>query len=359
MAHEGFEEEEAIVDLFVDIKEDGGGGDHLAARLITEHFLPQARFIEANAWLEVINDSKLQSKLKKQVAESEESTDMPQILRIPKNKTWVNADVLNPAVKSSDQQSHYDRTLAMANIQQSMLDELDDVIECRNEWISWVAKNSYCGGLNEKGAHLNTLAMAYRDYIENILIPDKFVETENHRIVNELNKPKHPSVEAAYVNYPDTISYLKEHHPAILNDGYVMNFYCQIKIMGAEEEVLVTDNYIAFLPSKKKGWGAGDGIVINRQNINEIAVGSEYHTEYQGLLTKDSAYWTLTFETNNYQQFTRYLYLGKNESEMNQNRPKLGNTIQILGELFNVVQGDSFTSTGGYRTTFGYGWWIN
>ena len=32
---------------------------------------------------------------------------------------------------------------------------------------------------------------------------------------------------------------------------------------------------------------------------------------------------------------------------------------ELITKHFQLVQGDSFTSTGGYKTTFGYGWWIN
>lgn len=359
MAREGFEEEDKIVDAYVEVKEAGGDGNKYIEELITKHFLPQERFVEANSWLTVIDDSKLSTPLKKQIAEAEEKSSLQPIMRMPKNKNWVKADVMNPAVESSDQQTHYDRTLAMANIRQTMLDNRDDVFECRNEWITFVAKNSYTGGLNKKGALLNTIAMAYQDYIENILLPNKFIETDTHKALAEANKPKHLSVEEAYVNYPETIAYLKEHHPGILNDGYLMRFFCYTKILGSQEEIVITDNYLAMLPAKKKGWTVGDGIIISRANISQISVGSEYHTEYQGITSTDMAFWTLTFETNNFQQFTRYLYLGKNEREMNQNRPSIGQTIQMLGEHFQLVQGDSFTSTGGYKTTFGYGWWIN
>ena len=107
------------------------------------------------------------------------------------------------------------------------------------------------------------------------------------------------------------------------------------------------------------GWNVGAGYVINRSSVSQVSVGSEFHTEYQGITSTDLTYWTLTFETTDFQQFTRYLYLGGNEREMNQNRPILGKNIQKLGEFFQLVQGDSFTSTGGYKTTFGYGWWIN
>ena len=137
-----------------------------------------------------------------------------------------------------------------------------------------------------------------------------------------------------------------------------MNFFGDIKILGASEEILVTDNYLAFLPAKKKGWSASPGVIVSRDSISQISVGSEDHVEYQGITSSQSFYWTLTFETTNYQTFTRYLYLGKNEREMNQNRPALGQQLQRLGQYFDLVEGDSYTSSGGYTTSFGFGWWV-
>ena len=97
---------------------------------------------------------------------------------------------------------------------------------------------------------------------------------------------------------------------------------------------------------------------MSRASIAQISVGSEDHVEYQGITSSQSFYWTLTFETTNFQTFTRYLYLGKNEREMKQNRPALGQQLQRLGQYFDLVEGDSYTSSGGYTTSFGFGWWV-
>jgi hypothetical protein len=51
--------------------------------------------------------------------------------------------------------------------------------------------------------------------------------------------------------------------------------------------------------------------------------------------------------------------LGKNESEMNQNRPEVGRIIQKLSEFFELTEGESYSSNGGYTTSYGYGWWMS
>jgi hypothetical protein len=112
------------------------------------------------------------------------------------------------------------------------------------------------------------------------------------------------------------------------------------------------------LPEKRSGWGAGEMQAINRGSVSVISVGTEFHTEYQGVSSRSETYWTLTFETTDYTQFTRWLYLGKNEKEMNQNRPELARVLDGLQNFFDLEQGESFESSGGYTTSYGVGWWV-
>jgi hypothetical protein len=278
------------------------------------------------------------------------------ITRIPQNKDWIHESPVGPAKKSDDQQYHYDRTLAYSNIAETMIDEIDDVRICRNEWITFVARNAYKGGLYEKGAEFDTLAMAISDYIENILLTGNFVNDDE----NEISEDSHgTSVELAYASRPDVLPYLKENTSQILNTNFLLNFYCQVAVGGASEEVIVTDKYIAFIPKKRSGWNAGQSTLIPIEMLASISVGSDFHTEYQGFTSYSETYWTLTFQTTNYQQFTRWLFLGRNEKESNSNRPILGATLDKLGNYFELEQGDSFETSGGYTTSVGYGFWMS
>ena len=358
--------EATYLDKYMDAKNSGQSGlDTMIEKIIVEFLIPQSRLVEANAWLEPIEDSKLSARIKQEIAKAESVSNIAVIKRLPKNKDWVNADIFEKIKTTNDQQYHYNRLICYLNINQSLLDDRDDIFECRNEWITYMSYSTY--GLDAKsaiveaGIEFTTLAMAWNDYIEYILLPDKFVEIEG---TQEPEKPIHQTsnyitVEKAYSNYPDTISYLKEHSPQILNEKYLMNFFSFTKILGSQEEILITDQHLCFLPGKKKGWLVGSSNFLPINSITEVSVGSEYHIEHQGFVSTESAYWTVTFQTSNFQSFTRYLYLGKNENEMNRNKPEVGQTLQRLGQIFELVEGNSYTSTGGYTTSFGYGWWIN
>lgn len=349
-----FDIEESIIDKYVEVKESGQNGDHLILQLIQEHFLPLGRFEESRSWLRAIGSEVVSYEAEKLIKSEAKVRKVTQVSRAPQNKDWQEADVSIPAVESSDQQYHYDRTLAYSNATQHMFDEVEDVTECRNEWITFVARNAFKGGLGAKGADLNVLAMAISDYIEFVLIPDDFYGFEDEV---ELISPQ-LTVEQALVNLPDDISYLREHARAVLADQFLTHFYCQSERGGKTQFVIVTPQYVAFVPEKKSGWSPASFELLYTQHISTISVGTEYHTQYQGVTSTSEVNWTLTFFTTEYTQFTKYLYLGRNEREMNQNRPIHGKTLESLSQYFDLEQGDSFETSDGYSTSIGFGWWV-
>jgi hypothetical protein len=191
----------------------------------------------------------------------------------------------------------------------------------------------------------------------------KFVSEflQKQQIKKQFGSYVNPTIVERLQQHPELIRLGGEkrtHAPQVLGDSYLMNFFCLTGVTGKSEEVIVTDQYIAFIPEKLSGWNAGRMQLIRRESVVVIAVGSEYHTEYQGITSDSASYWTLTFETSNYEQFTRWLYLGKNEKEMNQYRPQLGKIMDSLGNYFDLEEGDSFQTSGGYQTSFGYGFWV-
>ena len=365
--------EQDFLQKYMDAKNNGEDGlDPMIENIITEFLVPQKRFIEAEAWLAPIGDESLLAKLKILVATESAKADLPKIIRLPKNKSWVDSDISHEVQSTNDQQYHYDRLISYLNYKKVLLDDRDDIFECRNEWITYMCYSTWGEKGESKiataGCNFTTLAAGYNDYIENILLPNKFVampgqETESNSTHPTTGQAPAQSnfntIEQAYSKDPDAIKYFEKNHPALLKDGFMMNFHGFTKILGSLEDVIISEHYVSFLPAKKKGWSAGPGIIINRANVTQISVGSEDHVEYQGITSSESFYWTLTFETNQFQRYTRYLYLGRNEQEMNSIRPQLGNLLQRLGQYFNLIEGDSYTSSGGYTTTFGFGWWVN
>lgn len=349
-----FTDEKAIIDKYVEIK-DSGAGEDLMLELIEEHFIPQRRFEEARSWKSAIRDKSLKVKADELLKKALKSSRVVPISRIPQNDEWSDESPVGQAHDSEDQQYHYDRTVSWSNATKLMLDDIEDVKVCRNEWITFMARHAFEGGLEGKGAEFDTISMALSDYIEFILLPGNFFSDESNTAPSE---SKGMTVEDAYDSRPEIITYLSTNAPQVLSASFWLNFFAQTATDGAVEEVIVTDKYLVFVPKKKTGWSAGKLSIVPTASITSISVGSDFHTEYQGLTSKSQTFWTLTFVTDQYQQFTRWLYLGGNEQEMNQNRPQLGRTMEKLGEHFELLQGDSFQTSGGYTTSVGFGFWV-
>ena len=282
MSLQDFSAEEVIIDKYVELKESKQDGDELIHELITKHFLPQGRIVESEMWSLVLNNNKLKTNTRKQLLDYEAKSEPILISRMPKNKNWIHSDIFKPAQFSDDQQYHYDRTLNYFNAQQIMLDHRDDVIECRNEWVTFEAKGAYAGdnngGLASKGAQLNTIAMVIQDYIEFILIPNKFVQTKFNSNTVEQDETSFFTLEEIYSKDQDQIKYLSQYHPELLKELFLTNFYAGPELFGKQEEIVVTENYVAFLPAKKRGWSVSSGSLISRASVNCISIGSESHT---------------------------------------------------------------------------------
>ena len=348
-----FEAEDKVVDQYVELKEKQDT-DELVTTLIEKFFIPGNRFEEARSWKSVIANKTTAQEINDKIREASKKTPAASIVRIPQNEDWLNESASKPAQASDDQQYHYDRSVSYCNATKMMLDDIEDVKVCRNEWVTFMSKQ-FIGGLKNKGADHNVLSMALSDYIEFILLPNKFFQTAS----NSAPSQSKLTVEKAYASRSEVVDYLRQTAPAVLEEKYLLNFFSQTATVGAKtDEIIVTDNHILFVPEKKSGWGAGEFGCIPINQISSVAVGSEVHTEYQGISSKTMNFWTLTFVTTQYTQFTRWLYLGKNEAEMNKNRPIHGKTLDRLSEFVTLTQGDSFQSSGGYTTSFGVGFWM-
>jgi len=351
MTMQNFDREKAIIDSYVEAKESGRNGDHFILELTRDHFLPQGRFEEARSWKSAIKDASIKKESDALIKAEMKTQKSTSVFRMPQNTDWHDSDVSVAAVKSEDQQYHYDRTMAYSNATQQMFDDLDDVKECRNEWITFVARNAYEGGLGKKGAELNVLAMSISDYIEYILIPDDYYGFEEVAEAVDFR-----TVEQAFAKDSEDVEYLRRNAAAVLADEFLMHFYCLNERGGKSQLAIVSRNYIVFIPVKKNGWNPASFEILQVANLASISVGTEHHTQYQGLVSTSEANWTLTFFTTNYTQTTKYLYLGQNEREMNQNRPAHGKVLEMLAQFFELEQGESFETSDGYTTSFGF--WV-
>lgn len=350
--------EEALIDKYVDVK-DKGEGEPIIMRLISDHFLPNERFEEAQSWRNALTDKALRTEAGNLIKAAMAGSTQIAIFRHPKNKDWEDASAEGRSEKTDDQQYHYDRTLKYMFMTQTMLEDIDDVRVCRNEWITFVARNAYTGGLADMGATMETLCQAISDYVEYFLLAGAFddqVETEEEaeEDVPALNNPLRAAASsrndiletltsAGYSNYLDA-NFIANYSGTTANSG------------GKGDEMVFTDAGVFLLREKMFGSFNGQVQFIPFNSISSIEIGSDIHTEHAGFTSTTSEFWILTINTVDYQSYARWLYLGKNENEINTNRPALMKFISKLAPFFQLVEGDSWSTSGGFTTSYGFYW---
>lgn len=349
-----FEAEEAIIDKYVETK-DGGKADPLILQLIEEHFVPQGRFEEAQSWRAAMADKALKTAAGKVIKEALADADVEPVFRHPKNRDWSEVSAVGKSKKTNDQQYHYDRTLNYSVMSKVMLDDKDDVEVCRNEWITFVARNAYTGGLDNMGATMETLAMGISDYIEYFLLAG-LISSEDEEELEESGPVLQNPLSQAAAGRPDMIDVIKSTYPTMLDANYIANLSGLTAAAGTKSDELVfTDRGVLVMREKMFGSLKGDCSVIDGRTITNIEIGSETHTEHAGFTSTTTDYWILTINTSGYQSYSHWLTLGSNESEVNRNRPVLMEAISAVAAYYPVVEGQSWSSSGGFQTSIGYG----
>ncbi len=353
--------EEALIDKYVDIK-DEGKGDPLAVELIKNHFLPQGRFEEARSWRNSLADKGLRSEVDKQIKKVAAESKAVSISRVPQNKDWQDTSISGRSETTDDQQYHYDRTLGYMIASGEMVDEAEDVEICRHEWITFVARNAYTGGLDQVGAEFDTVAMAISDYIENFLLTGQLDNSaiENSETILEQVPALNNPLSLAAESRPDIINAINATFPSRLEANFIASIpdSSTEAAGGKSDEIVVTDEGIFLLRKKFLGALNGDVQFIPTEKISSIEIGSDIHTEHAGLTSTTSEYWIFTINTVDYQSYSRYLLLGSNESQINSNRPPIIEAISQVAQFYPVQEGDSWQSSGGFQTSIGYGFFF-
>ena len=347
--------EEALIDKYVDIKDDGKG-EPIAVELIKNHFLPQGRFEEARSWRNALTDKALKGEVDKLIKAAATKSKAVAISRIPQNKDWSDTSATGRSETTDDQQYHYDRTLGYMVAMREMEDDAEDVEVCRNEWITFVARNAY-SGLEKVGAEFDTIAMAISDYIEMFLLAGKLPAVESAKSSSKPAQQELPTVEKALVGRDDILNLLQSKYPSVLKATFISKIVDTFtKVTGGQkQEILFTDHGIIFMTRERRGGVTGESQFIPVGKITNLEVGSETHTEHAGFTSTTADYWILTVNTTDYESYSRWLYLGANESEINVNRPFIMRALGPASQFYQIDEGDSWQTSGGFQTSFGFG----
>lgn len=347
-----FKAEDAIVDAYVSLK-GTPEAQALAVTLIENFFIPQERIEEAQDWLEVISDQSVKSAIRSKVQKMVKEAPAVSLIRLPENTTWEDTDVSSPVTKNNDQQYHYDRLIKYSLASEVMVSDQEDVRTCPNEWVTFWSK-LFIEKLSEYGVQMNTIAMAMNDYIHHILLKPSSEEPKQAAAVQTARRRVIDPPRNYLRDRPDMIGAIESSHPEYFEShcfGYVDGTE---KVSGVRSDTLLfTDMGVLIFKTKFTGKVKNDVRAIPLDQVSNIEIGSDTHTEKAGLVSNTTEYLTLKINSADYTSVTRYLYLGKNESEINQFQPYIMRLLNDISGTYQLVEGDSWVSSSGYTMSFG------
>jgi hypothetical protein len=158
--------------------------------------------------------------------------------------------------------------------------------------------------------------------------------------------------------------YIKSQAPQILEHDFITLIQCKESVIGnrspdsGKDEILFfTEQGICKLYEKQKHRVNSNMKFFNRSEIRSISVGTEIHEAHGGFVSNVSTFIVLTIFTSNHQIYTKHIYLGKNEAELNATRPGLMAKLREVSAFYDLEEGDVVESSSGFTITPSIGFW--
>jgi len=154
------------------------------------------------------------------------------------------------------------------------------------------------------------------------------------------------------INDAKAIATIKSIAPRLLDDVAVAAF----KI--GKEWLIFSDASVAIVSDPGFFGSKAKGFVMHqaRNDVSLIEIGNKQERIYQGTTHVDSYSWTLRVLCRDGSIYTRELYLGTSEADINQNRRYWSRTLNKIATAYPLsTDGGSISVTSGYTLSFGIG----
>ncbi len=145
-----------------------------------------------------------------------------------------------------------------------------------------------------------------------------------------------------------------------VNNDFVVAYFPVANELGDggefyEHYMIFTKEKVAIV--KKSGmFSTGARETISKNNVAFVGIGESNHYEAQGLSGRSTEWISFTLELRDGRRFTRHFYLGHSESEVNSNIPVIRDGLGRMRNVGWIIDdGPAWNSSGGYRTSYGYG----
>ena len=125
-----------------------------------------------------------------------------------------------------------------------------------------------------------------------------------------------------------------------------------------EELLVVTREKLGLF---RKGGFLRDAVcdTFTAEEIDSIGIGDSNHYEMAGFVGRGTEFLTLTITTTRGHTHTRHFFLGHTEPDINARLDLAREFLQALNTAgWQIVDGPSYRSTGGYRRTYSYGFGV-
>lgn len=126
----------------------------------------------------------------------------------------------------------------------------------------------------------------------------------------------------------------------------------------AEEYLVVTKERVGLF--RKGGFMREEvALAFAKDAVIDIGLGDSNHYEMSGFVGRGTDYLTLTLSLTNGSSFTRHMFLGHSESQINERLRDIKGFIDALvANDWPISEGPGYRSEGGYQRTFSYGFGV-
>ena len=181
---------------------------------------------------------------------------------------------------------------------------------------------------------------------------------------------------AAYISLSiksvlETQDWLKEYKPyfetnliTLLDQEFVALIQCQESVIGNKSPISGKDQILFFstqgiceVYTKEKHRRYSQPLFFPLSEVGEISIGTEEHQSFGGFSSSVSTFMVLTIFTTDNKIYTKHIYLGDSEAELNASRPLMMERLGNISKYFTIVEGDVVQSSSGFSISPSIGFW--
>ena len=158
--------------------------------------------------------------------------------------------------------------------------------------------------------------------------------------------------------------YFESNFATFLDQEFVALIQCQESVIGNKSPISGKDQILFFstqgiceVYAKEKHRRNSQPLFYTLSEVAEISIGTEEHESFSGFSSSVSTFMVFTIFTTGNKIYTKHIYLGDTEPELNASRPQMMERLQNISKFFTIVEGDVIQSSSGFSISPSIGFW--